>query len=143
MYNKCFYINNYFYYSYIIYYGVKRHCNIIKQKLYQFICPINNDLDDNYELQEIIIINDPIPYEKDIFPINIKYNPLEEKERNKKKKFRKHAALKITNKISGKIKNKNSGKYMENNFVKDKEETIKKIANNDKIISSEEEWFII
>jgi len=59
--NKCFSNSQCFYYSYLFYYSIKRKCFKIKKNLYQCICPINNDLDtdleNNYELQEIVIIN--------------------------------------------------------------------------------------
>jgi hypothetical protein len=63
--NPFFSNNQCCYYSYIIYYSIKRQCIKLKQNMYQCICPIdndlnnnlNNDLDNHYELQEIVIIN--------------------------------------------------------------------------------------
>lgn len=59
--DNCFSNSQCFYYSYLFYYSIKRKCFKIKRNLYQCICPINNDLDtdleNNYELQEIVIIN--------------------------------------------------------------------------------------
>tara|TARA_B110001469_G_C9648763_1_gene329829 strand:+ start:5401 stop:5964 length:564 start_codon:yes stop_codon:yes gene_type:complete len=138
--NNCFSNSQCFYYSYLFYYSIKRKCFKIKRNLYQCICPINNDLENNYELQEIVIINNDNTKEnlskkksnssqEEIYKRNEK-TPIVTKQPQKQ--------IDNSNELEKpKLKRRNAMKIRNNIMKKEKEINIKK-KNKIKLISVKE-----
>ena len=130
--NNCFSNSQCFYYSYLFYYSIKRKCFKIKRNIYQCICPIdndlNNDLENHYELQEIVIINNDNSIEN--LSKKKKSNSSQEEicERNEKTPIVTKQPKKIDNNEleKPKLKRRNAMKIRNNIMKKEKEINIKK-----------------